>query len=251
MSEPLSKDPKTCPPSAGPKRGPAPPSVSMIRELPEPEKPRERLQAHGARVLSDRELIALVLRSGTLHKGVVEVATRVIDECGGIFGLLDARPRDLVGGGLGVALASSLIAAAEIGRRLARRDLPEREPLGRPAAVASYLALRYRQRDQEVMGGLFLDVRHRLMADRELYRGTLSRASVEPREVLKEALALGASAVVLFHTHPSGDPTPSLEDLSFTRRMSEAGEIMGIKLLDHLIVGSTGRWVSLKDRGVC
>lgn len=226
-------------------------TVSMIRELPKPEKPRERLQAHGAAVLSDRELVALILRSGTPNKGVVEVATRVIDECGGLAGLLDARPRDLVGEGLGVALASSLIAAAEIGRRLAKRDLPERQPLGRPAAVASYLALRYRVRDQEVMGALFLDVRHRLMADKEIYRGTLSRASVEPRKILAEALHLGASAVVLFHTHPSGDPSPSLEDLAFTRRMAEAGEVLGIKLVDHLVVGGTGRWVSLKERGAC
>lgn len=232
-------------------RAEAAPPVSMIRELPEPEKPRERLQAHGAAVLSDRELLALVLRSGTPHKGVVEVATRVIDECGGLPGLIDARPRDLVGGGLGVALASSLIAAAEIGRRLAKRELPERQPLGRPAAVASYLALRYRLRDQEVMGALFLDVRHRLIADQEIYRGTLSRASVEPRKILTEALVQKASAVVLFHTHPSGDPSPSLEDLAFTRRMAEAGEVVGVRLMDHLIVGSTGRWVSLKERGAC
>lgn len=235
-------------PRRRPERTPGP---SMIRELPVPERPRERLQAHGSAVLSDRELLALVLRSGTPHKGVVEVAKRVIDECGGLPGLLDARPRDLVGDGLGVALASSLIAAAEIGRRLAKRDLPERRPLGRPAAVASYLALRYRVRDQEVMGALFLDVRHRLITDKEIYRGTLSRASVEPREILKEALLLGASAVVLFHTHPSGDPSPSLEDLAFTRRMAEAGELMGVRLVDHLVVGSTGRWVSLKERGVC
>jgi len=225
--------------------------VSLIRELPEPERPRERLQAHGSAVLSDRELLALVLRSGNPYKGVVEVAKEVIDDCGGLVGLLDARPKDLVRDGLGMALASSLIAAVEIGRRLARQDLPQREPLSRPEAVASYLALRYRVRDQEVMGALFLDVRHRLMCDKEIYRGTLSRAAVEPREILKEALALGASAVILFHTHPSGDPSPSLEDVAFTRRMAVAGDAVGIRLVDHLVVGSTGRWVSLKERGAC
>lgn len=230
--------------------GSAPP-VSIIRELPGPERPRERLQAHGSSVLSDRELLALVLRSGNPHKGVVEVATEVIEDCGGLVGLLDARPKDLVRPGLGIALASSLIAAVEIGRRLARQDFPVREPMSRPAAVARYLALRYRVRDQEVMGALFLDVRHRLISDKEIYRGTLSRASVEPREILKAALDLGASAVVLFHTHPSGDPTPSLEDLAFTRRMVEAGAAIGIELVDHLVVGSTGRWVSLKERGAC
>ena len=117
--------------------------------------------------------------------------------------------------------------------------------------MASYVAMRYGARDQEVMGALFLDVRHRLIGDQELFRGTLSRASVEPRKVLTEALRLGASAVVLFHTHPSGDPSPSLEDLAFTRRMADAGEVLGVKLLDHLVVGVTGRWVSLKERGAC
>jgi DNA repair protein RadC len=231
--------------------GDSTPTVSMIRELPVPERPRERLQEHGSSVLSDRELLALVLRSGNPYKGVVEVAKEVIDGCGGLIGLLDARPKDLVRDGLGVALASSLIAAVEIGRRLARQDFPERRPMARPAAVASYLALRYRVRDQEVMGALFLDVRHRLISDKEIYRGTLSRASVEPREILKVALEIGASAVVLFHTHPSGDPSPSLEDVAFTRRMAAAGEAIGIQLVDHLVVGGTGRWVSLKERGAC
>jgi len=231
--------------------GEAVPPVSLIRELPVPERPRERLQAHGSAVLSDRELLALVLRSGNPYKGVVEVAKEVIDDCGGLVGLLDARPKDLMRDGLGMALASSLIAAVEIGRRLAREEFPNREPLSRPAAVASYLALRYRVRDQEVMGALFLDVRQRLILDKEIYRGTLSRAAVEPREILKEALMQGASAVVLFHTHPSGDPSPSLEDIAFTRRMAAAGEAIGIRLVDHMVVGSTGRWVSLKERGAC
>lgn len=249
MSEPMTEEaPREARPRAG---GQAVPRPSTIRELPEPERPRERLQAHGSAVLSDRELLALVLRSGTPYKGVVEVASEVIEECGGLVGLLDARPRDLVRNGLGVARASSLIAAAEIGRRLAKREVPERRPLARPAAVASYLALRYRVRDQEVMGALFLDVRHRLIADKEIFRGTLSRAAVEPREILKEALLLGACAVVLFHTHPSGDPSPSLEDIAFTRRMAEAGEVVGVALVDHLIVAGTGRWVSLKERGAC
>lgn len=254
MSEPVANEETRSPRrrrGSGAKLSEGAPPVSMIRELPEPEKPRERLQAHGSAVLSDRELLALVLRSGTPHKGVVEVATRVIEECGGLAGLLDARPSELVGDGLGIALASSLIAAAEIGRRLAKLELPQRHPLGRPGAVASYLSLRYRVRDQEVMGALFLDVRHRLIEDREIYRGTLSRAAVEPRRILREALGLGASAVVLFHTHPSGDPSPSLEDMAFTRRMVEAGEAIGVRLVDHLIVGSTGRWVSLKERGAC
>ncbi|HUF78091.1 MAG TPA: DNA repair protein RadC [Thermoanaerobaculia bacterium] len=223
--------------------------VSVIQETPAHERPRERFDERGSAALSDAELVALLLRSGDRTRGVIELAQAVIRHGGGLVGLLDARMEELVRLGVGRAKAYSILAAIEIGRRLAKRDLPEREPLARPAAVASYLVLRYRVRDQEVMGALYLDARHRLVAERELFRGTLSRAAVEPREVLKEGLLRGACAVVLFHTHPSGDPSPSLEDLAFTRRMAEAGDAVGIRLVDHLILGGTGRWVSLKERG--
>jgi DNA repair protein RadC len=223
--------------------------ASLIREMPVEDRPRERLGAHGSAALTDADLMVLVLRTGRRSGGVMEMARAVIRECGGLVGLLDARREDLRRIGVGEAQAASVLAAVEIGRRLAKRDLPEREPLGRPGAVASYLALRYRVRDQEVMGALYLDTRHRLVGEKELFRGTLSRAAVEPREVLKEGLLRGACGVVLFHTHPSGDPSPSLEDLAFTRRMAEAGDAVGIKLIDHMILGSMGRWVSLKERG--
>jgi len=223
--------------------------VSMIKETPEHERPRERYDARGGAALSDTELVALLLRNGDRSRGVLEVAQAVVRHCGGIMGLLDARKEDLVRAGLGEGRAYTLLASVEIGRRLARQDLPERDPMARPGAVASYLVLRYRIRDQEVMGALYLDTRHRLIGEKELFRGTISRAAVEPREVLKEGLLRGACGVVLFHTHPSGDPSPSLEDLAFTRRMAEAGDAVGIRLIDHLILGGTGRWVSLKERG--
>lgn len=225
------------------------PRASVIQETPLEERPRERLHEHGSTTLSDAELVALLLRTGGLRKGVMEIAREVVRERGGLVGLLDSRKEDLVREGLGEAKAATILAAVEIGRRLARRDVPERRPLARPESMASYLTLRYRVRDQEVMGAVFLDVRHRLLAEKEIFRGTLCRAAVEPREILKEGLLQGASGVVLFHTHPSGDPSPSLEDLAFTRRMAEAGEAVGIRLVDHLILGSAGRWVSLRERG--
>jgi DNA repair protein RadC len=122
--------------------------------------------------------------------------------------------------------------------------------MSRPAEVVSYLTLRYSRHDQEVMGALFLDIRHRLLEEAEIFVGTLSRAAVEPRQILRQALLNRAAGVVLFHTHPSGDPSPSLEDLAFTRRLAQAGETVGVRLVDHLVLGSgTGRWVSLKERG--
>lgn len=125
----------------------------------------------------------------------------------------------------------------------------EKQVLGAPAAVASYLALKYGMDGQEVMGALYLDTRNRLVAERELYRGTVNRAAVEPRKILADGLILGACGMVVFHTHPSGDPSPSPEDLAFTRLVAEGGKLVGVKLVDHIIVGAIGRWVSLRERG--
>jgi DNA repair protein RadC len=180
---------------------------------------------------------------------VLDMALELLRDNGGLAGLLAENPPALRHCGLGPAQAANLLAAVEIGRRLAREEVPEREPLRRPAEVVRYLSLRYRQRDQEVMGALFLDTRNHLLGDREIFRGTLDRAVVEPRVILKECLLRGAAGVVLFHTHPSGDATPSDTDRLFTRRMEAAGEAVGVRLHDHLVIGGCGRWVSLKARG--
>jgi DNA repair protein RadC len=220
----------------------------LIKEIPEDERPRERLVAMGSGALSDAELIAVLLRVGHEGSSALMLASALLREHGGLSGLLGAKVATLKRRGLGNAKAASLLAAVEIGRRLAREQLPARRPLTRPAEVARYLVLQYQQRDQEVMGALFLDVRHRLIGDMEIFRGTLHRAAVEPREILKECLLRGAAGAVLFHTHPSGDPTPSSEDMLFTRRMAEAAAVVGVELVDHLVLGATGRWVSLRER---
>lgn len=221
----------------------------MIGDLPEEQRPRERLLARGAATISDVELVAVLLRTGSPGVSALRLASEVMRDRGGLVGLLDTEPRHLRRFGLGPAKSAALIAAVELGRRLARRELPDRSPMERPEAVARYLELRYLRRHQEVVGALFLDARNRLVADQELYRGTLNRSVVEPRQVLVDALLRGAAGIVLFHTHPSGDPTPSAEDLHFTRRMAAAGEVIGVTLVDHLIVAHGGRWLSLKARG--
>lgn len=229
--------------------GEPPATAETIRELPFEERPRERLLARGCGALSDAELLAVLLRCGRPGLSALALARRLLHEAGGLVGLVGASPRSLRRPGLGPAKSASLLAAVEIGRRLARAELPERVPLSRPAKVASYIDLRYAHFGQEVMGALYCDARHRLLLERELFRGTLHRAAVEPREVLKEGLLCGAAGVVLFHTHPSGDPAPSREDLAFTRRMARAGELIGVHLVDHIVVGRGGAWVSLKARG--
>jgi DNA repair protein RadC len=217
--------------------------------LPEDERPRERLLAAGPAALSDAERLGVLLRPGRPGASAVERGRELLRASGGLSGLLGAGPSGMRLAGLGAAKAAAVLAAIEIGRRLARGQMPEREPLGHPAAVARYLALRFSLPDQEVMGALFLDTRHRLLGESEVYRGTLNRAAVEPRGLLKEALLRGAAGLILFHTHPSGDPSPSSEDLVFTRRLAEAAEAVGLRLMDHLILGGSGAWTSLKQRG--
>lgn len=220
----------------------------LIRELPEGERPRERLLEHGGRSLSDSELLAVLLRTGRKGVSALQMALALLRESGGLGGLLTATPHSLRRVGLGPAKAATLLAAVEVGRRLAGEQLLDHEPLSRPVDVARYLALRYHTCDQEVLGALFLDARNHLLGEREIFRGTMSRISVEPREILRECLQRGAASVYLFHTHPSGDPSPSSEDILFTRRMAEAAEIVGLRLADHVVLGSRGRWASLKER---
>ncbi|HEX3130880.1 MAG TPA: DNA repair protein RadC [Thermoanaerobaculia bacterium] len=227
------------------------PSAGLIRELPVSERPRERLLKQGSAALSDAELVAVLLRTGTKGISALQMATELIQETGGLSGLVSLTPNLLRRNGLGPAKAAALLAALEIAGRIAREQINEREPLTRPAEVARYLHLRFWARDQEVVGALFLDSRNRLLGDRELFRGTLDRAVADPREILKEALLRGAAAVILFHTHPSGDPSPSEPDILFTRRLKEAAEVVGLRLADHMILGDAGRWVSLRQRGAC
>lgn len=222
---------------------------TRMEDVPTEERPRERLLACGSHAISDVELIAVLLRTGTPGTSALRLAHDVMRERGGLAGLLDTEPAHLRRFGLGPAKAASVMAAVEVGRRIAHLDLPDRNPMERPDAVARFIAMRYGRRFQEVVGALYLDARNRLVAHQELYRGTISRAVVEPRAVLVEALLRAASGVVLFHTHPSGDPTPSAEDLLFTRRLAESGEVVGVALVDHLVVAHGGRWVSLKERG--
>jgi DNA repair protein RadC len=205
--------------------------------------------ARHLQVIADAEVLGVVLAGGRLHGQSVRLARELLGEWGGLAAIPGASRAMLLHRGLRDTQASALLAACEIACRLARQRIPDRRPLSRPEEVARFLALRYQQRDQEVMGALFLDVRHRLLGEQEIFRGTLHRAAVEPREILKQCLLRGAGGVVLFHTHPSGDPTPSTEDMLFTRRMATAAAVVGVELVDHLVLGAAGLWVSLHALG--
>jgi DNA repair protein RadC len=142
-----------------------------------------------------------------------------------------------------------LAAVVAFVQRLAVGDLPTGDLLSHPEAVVRYIALHHGHPSQEIMGALYLDIRSRLLRDVELFRGTIARAAVEPRALFEAALACRASGILLYHNHPSGDPCPSADDLVFTRRLADAGEVMGIRLVDHLVIGSANRWVSLRRQG--
>lgn len=230
-------------------RKPQPTPPPLIRELPPDERPRQRLLRAGTHSLSDPELFSILLGNGCRDVCNLNLAREILAESDGLFGLVGVRAEALRRRGLGEAKAASILASLELARRLAENQVPDREPMSRPHRVVRYLMLRYAIQDQEVMGVLYLDVRHRLLGEQEIFRGTLQRAAVEPRQILRPALHRGAAGIVLFHTHPSQNPDPSLEDLSFTRRLNQACDALGVQLVDHLILGTTSRWESLRSRG--
>lgn len=221
----------------------------LICDLDTSERPRERLLANGVGALADSELLAILLRTGGAGRSALDVARDLLRERSGLAGLVGIDPERLRRPGIGPAKSAAVLAAVELGRRLARSELPEQDLLNRPDCVARYLRLRFARQGQEILGALFLDAKNRLLGESEVFRGTLQRAAVSPRQLLKKALLADAARIVIFHTHPSGDPSPSAEDLAFTRRLAEAGEVVGLRLVDHLILGRGRRWVSLRQRG--
>lgn len=219
------------------------------REIPWANRPGEKIIRLGARTLTDVELLAVLLRGDRSREAALDIAARLLRQCQGLAGFVGSNHRSPHVRSLGPVGSATLLASLELGRRVARAAVPERDPMSHPGAVARYLALRFAAPGQEIMGALYLDSRNRLMGEQEVYRGTLNRAAVEPRAVLKEGLLRDAAGFVLFHTHPSGDPSPSAEDLAFTRRLAQSGELIGVRLIDHLIIGAGDTWISLRQRG--
>ncbi len=223
--------------------------MSGIKDWPEHERPRERLLARGAAGLSDAELLAIFLRTGIAGRSAVDLARDLLQQFGGLRQLLKASQADFCRArGLGQAKYAQLQAVLELARRHLAEELAERDLLAEPAAVRRYLLARLREEPQEVFLGLFLDTQLRLLASEELARGSISAAQVYPREVVKTALRLGASAVVFAHNHPSGHPEPSLQDRLLTERLKAALSTIDVRVVDHFVIGE-GEPVSLAARG--
>jgi DNA repair protein RadC len=203
--------------------------------------PRERLRALGAGALADEELVALVLRTGGPGREVLGLARALLARPGGLRGLALATARELEEEpGVGPAKAASWLAAVELGRRVAARRLRPGDGIRGPSDVFRHFHPRLRDATRERFLALLLDGRHRVIREVEISRGTLTASLVHPREVFRPALRDGAAALVVVHNHPSGDPTPSAEDRRVTERLSRAGELLGVRLLDHVVVAEHG-----------
>jgi DNA repair protein RadC len=221
-----------------------------VSELSRSERPREKLLERGPEALSDAELLAVLLRTGTHGTGVLEMAEEWLAESGGLEHLSLSDPRLVMHRkGVGPAKGTVVAAAMELGRRIARRSLVGQAVLDRPESVADYLTRCYGAERVEVFGSLTLDSRNRLLRVHELHRGARAHSDVEPSEVFNSAITDNAHSLILWHTHPSGDPSPSDDDVSLTRRLADVGRLLNIAVLDHVVVGR-GSFVSLRQRGV-
>jgi len=221
-----------------------------IRHWPPGERPREKLLRFGPAALSEAELLAIVMRNGVAGRNAVELARDVLGEFRGLRALLSAEPRRFLEvRGLGLARYAELQAALEIARRHYQQKLESGSCLTSPRATREFLVAQLRDRPYEVFCCLYLDNRHRLTGFSELFRGTIDGASVHPREVVREALAHRAAAVILAHNHPSGVAEPSQADELITHRLRDALALVDIRLLDHLIVGD-GACTSLAEQGL-
>ena len=214
------------------------------------DRPRERLENSGTGALSDAELIALVLRTGDRHNDALAVASELLNRHGGLRRVSQANGAELARSpGIGPAKSASILAALEIGRRMERRKLVAGIAMRGPVDIFRHFQPELRDLRQERFVVVLLDARHRVMRTEVVSQGTLTASLVHPREVFRPALRDAAAALVLVHNHPSGDPTPSREDREVTIRLSRAGDILGVRVLDHVILAERG-YCSLREEGL-
>ncbi|WP_227936713.1 RadC family protein [Alkalihalobacillus deserti] len=221
----------------------------LIRDVPERERPRERLLQEGPLALSNQEILAILLRSGTKQESVLQVAQRVLAKFDGLLLLKEAAIEELCTiKGIGAAKAVELSAAIELGRRIHSLQPEERYVIRSPEDVSNYVMEDMRFLHQEHFDCLYLNTKNQVLHRKTVFIGSLNASICHPREIFKEAFRRSAASVICLHNHPSGDPTPSREDIEVTKRLAEAGKLLGIELLDHIIIGDR-KFVSLKEQG--
>lgn len=221
-----------------------------IKELPETERPRERMQVYGASVLSTPELLAIIMRTGSAGENAVSLATRIVSRFGGLSGLARASLEELAQvKGVGPAKACEIRAAIELGARLAASTDHLRPTINSPEDAAALVLTEMSLLTEEELRVMVLDTKNRLLTTQTLYRGTVNQAPVRPAELFREAVRRNGAAILMIHNHPSGDPAPSQDDARTTERIRQVGTLMEIDVLDHLVIGG-GRFVSLRRAGL-
>lgn len=221
----------------------------MIRDYPTDERPRERMVQSGAASLSNQELLAIILRTGTKSESVLQLSNRVLTTFEGFRLLKEASLEEITEiNGIGLAKAVQIMAAVEIGRRISNLAFDDRYSIRSPEDGANYVMNDMRFLSQEHFVCLYLNTKNQVLHKQTIFIGSLNASIVHPREVFKEAFRRSAASIICIHNHPSGDPTPSREDIEVTKRLVECGKIIGIDVLDHLIIGEK-KYVSLKEKG--
>ena len=221
-----------------------------MHEFPLGERPRERLQNYGAAALSNAELVAILLRVGSPGENVLALSTRLLSEYGGLGGLARASFSDLENvKGVSTAKITQLKAALELGRRLLLTSPEARPQITSPAEAANLLMLEMAGLEQENLRTILLDTKNRVLSVPTVYVGNVNSSIIRVSEVFRQAVRENATALIVAHNHPSGDPTPSPEDVHVTRSIVDAGQLLGIEVLDHLVIGHQ-QFVSLKERGL-
>lgn len=223
-----------------------------LKELPLSERPYEKCENYGAQALSDAELLAVIIRSGVRNERAVDVAARVLDQSSGYPGLIGLNHMNLnelkTIKGIGRVKAVQLLCIAELTKRMAKATNEGRMKMITPEAVAHYYMQDMRHLTREKVKLVMLDSKSKILKDMTISTGTVSSSLLSPREIFLNALKYEAVNVILIHNHPSGDPTPSREDIQTTNRMKEAGNLIGIKLMDHIIIGDN-KYISLSEQG--
>lgn len=221
----------------------------MIRDFPQEERPRERFIQSGPESLSNQEILAILLRTGTKDESVLQLANRLLTTFEGLRMLKSASLEEMTAiKGIGKAKGIQILAAIELGRRISNLANHDRYVIRSPEDGANYVMQDMRFLSQEHFVVLYLDTKNQVLHKQTIFIGSLNTSIVHPREVYKEAIRRSAASIICIHNHPSGDPAPSKEDIDVTKRLAECGKMLGIDLLDHLIIGEN-KYVSLKEKG--
>ena len=219
-----------------------------VMDLPENERPRERLLRYGTDSLSNGELLAIILRTGTKKENVISLSSRILKQCRGLNGLLNMDQNDLIGiSGIGIAKTAEILALAEISKRFKSFRSGDDYKITTPKDAADLVMESMRFLKQEYLKIIMLNTKNIVISVKDVSIGSLNSSIVHPREVFCEAVKKSCASLIVCHNHPSGDPSPSNEDISVTHRLSECGKLLGIEVIDHIIIGD-GVYISLKEK---